>query len=102
MQIHDHGTFLIALRRLDRSADFWCPALGYDRPFTQSGPYLQLVAQRRGGFELLLQQVPEASGAPRSHDSRSSEPPSSPTNRSWSTTGSGMCSLTPNGNEFCV
>lgn len=61
MQTYDHGTFLIVLdcADLNRSADFWCPALGYDRPFPQSGPYLQLVAQGRGGVELLLQKVPE-------------------------------------------
>lgn len=61
MQTYDHGTFLIVLdcADLNRSADFWCPALGYDRPHPQSGPYLQLVAEARGGVELLLQQVPE-------------------------------------------
>src|SRR3712207_3379021 len=51
MQTYDHGTFLIVLdcADLDRSANFWCPALGYDRPYPQSGPYLQLVAEARGG-----------------------------------------------------
>ena len=70
MQTYDHGTFLIVLdcADLDRSAEFWCRALGYDRPFPQSGPYLQLVAQARGGVELLLQQVPETkSGKNRLH-----------------------------------
>ncbi len=61
MQTYDHGTFLVVLdcADLNRAADFWCPALGYDRPHSKSGPYLQLVAQARGGVELLLQQVPE-------------------------------------------
>src|SRR3712207_5112427 len=70
MQTYDHGTFLIVLdcADLDRSANFWCPALGYDRPYPQSGPYLQLVAEARGGVELLLQQVPETkSGKNRLH-----------------------------------
>lgn len=70
MQTYDHGTFLIVLdcADLDRSANFWCPALGYDRPYPQSGPYLQLGAEARGGVELLLQQVPETkSGKNRLH-----------------------------------
>ena len=70
MQGYDHGTFLIVLdcADLNRSADFWCPALGYERPFPQSGPYLQLVAPARGGVELLLQHVPETkSGKNRLH-----------------------------------
>lgn len=59
MQTYDHGTFLIVLdcQDLDRAANFWCAALGYDAPFPQSGPYLQLVAEQRGGVELLLQQT---------------------------------------------
>lgn len=61
MQTYDHGTFLIVLdcTDLDRAAEFWCAALGYDRPYPESGPYLQLEAPQRGGVELLLQQVPE-------------------------------------------
>ena len=65
MQTYEHGTFLIVLdcNDLDRAGTFWCEALGYDRPYPQSGPYLQLVAVNRGGVELLLQQTadPKAS-----------------------------------------
>lgn len=59
MQTYDHGTVLIVLDvdDLARAADFWCSALGYDLPYPQSGPYLQLVAEHRGGVELLLQQT---------------------------------------------
>ena len=59
MQTYEHGTFLIVLDcdDLDRAANFWCDALGYDRPYPQSGPYVQLVALDRGGVELLLQQT---------------------------------------------
>ena len=61
MQTYDHGTFLIVLDcdDLERAANFWCDALGYDMPYPQSGPYLQLVAEHRGGVELLLQQTPD-------------------------------------------
>lgn len=61
MQTYDHGTFLIVVdcADLDRAADFWSAALGYQRPYPHSGPYLQLEATRRGGVELLLQQVSE-------------------------------------------
>jgi len=62
MQTYEHGTFLIVLdcNDLDRAAEFWCEALGYDRPYPQSGPYVQLVALNRGGVELLLQQTTDA------------------------------------------
>jgi hypothetical protein len=61
MQSYDHGTFLIVLdcNDLNRAADFWCAALGYDRPDPPSGAYLQLVAEERGGVELLLQRTPD-------------------------------------------
>jgi predicted enzyme related to lactoylglutathione lyase len=61
MQTYDHGTFLIVLdcSDLERASEFWCAALGYDQPFPQSGPYLQLVAGQRGGVELLLQLTEE-------------------------------------------
>lgn len=59
MQTYDHGTFLIVLDcdDLERAAHFWCEALGYEQPYPQSGPYLQLIAPKRGGVELLLQQT---------------------------------------------
>ena len=48
---------------LDRSADFWCGALGYvGPPAGTPGPYRQLVPADGDGVELLLQQVPEAKG----------------------------------------
>ena len=44
---------------LDRSAAFWCGALGFAGPPAGTpGPYRQLRL-RGGGIELLLQQVPE-------------------------------------------
>lgn len=46
---------------LDRSAAFWCGALGYvGPPAGTPGPYRQLVPAGGDGLELLLQQVPEA------------------------------------------
>ena len=61
MQAYPHGTLVIVLdcSNLERSATFWCAALGYRRPFPQSGPYLSLVPGTDHGTELLLQQVPE-------------------------------------------
>ena len=45
---------------LDRSAAFWCGALGYvGPPAGSAGPYRQLLPSGGGGIELLLQQVPE-------------------------------------------
>jgi catechol 2,3-dioxygenase-like lactoylglutathione lyase family enzyme len=45
---------------LDRSAAFWCGALGYVGPPPGTpGPYRQLVPAGGDGLELLLQQVPE-------------------------------------------
>jgi catechol 2,3-dioxygenase-like lactoylglutathione lyase family enzyme len=46
---------------LDRSAAFWCGALGYvGPPAGTPGPYRQLLPADGDGLELLLQQVPEA------------------------------------------
>lgn len=61
MQTYPHGTVVIVLdcHDLERSAAFWCEALGYRRPFPQSWPYLSLVSGTDRGAELLLQQVPE-------------------------------------------
>jgi catechol 2,3-dioxygenase-like lactoylglutathione lyase family enzyme len=45
---------------LDRSASFWCAALGYVGPPAGSpGPYRKLLPADGDGVELLLQQVPE-------------------------------------------
>jgi predicted enzyme related to lactoylglutathione lyase len=47
---------------LDRTAEFWCTALGYvalpEEP--GSGPYRVLLPADGNGIELLLQQVPES------------------------------------------
>jgi catechol 2,3-dioxygenase-like lactoylglutathione lyase family enzyme len=46
---------------LDRSAEFWCGALGYVGPPPGTpGPYRQLLPADGDGLELLLQQVAEA------------------------------------------
>lgn len=118
MQTYDHGTFLIVLdcTDLDRAADFWCAALGYDRPFPESGPYLQLEATQRGGVELLLQQVPETkTGKNRLHlDLRT--PHLDPEVQRLKDLGAAVLTSTPlvehdwqwhvltdpDGNEFCV
>jgi hypothetical protein len=62
MQTYPHGTLVIVLdcHDLERSATFWCEALGYQQPFPRSGPYLQLVPGTDRGTELLLQQVLDA------------------------------------------
>ncbi len=45
---------------LDRSAAFWCGALGYvGPPAGTPGPYRSLYPADGAGIELLLQQVPE-------------------------------------------
>ena len=61
MQSYPYGTVVLVLdcADLDRSADFWCEVLGYERPHPASSRYLNLVAGRAGGMELLLQLVPE-------------------------------------------
>lgn len=62
MQTYPHGTLVLVLdcHDLQESAGFWCQALGYNRPFQPSGPYLNLVSAFDGGLELLLQEVPES------------------------------------------
>ena len=48
---------------LDRSAAFWCGALGYvGPPAGAPGPYRQLLPADGDGLELLLQQVPDDKG----------------------------------------
>lgn len=42
---------------LDRSAEFWCAALGYIAPHPDAGPYRRLLPSDGDGIELLLQQV---------------------------------------------
>lgn len=61
MQTYPHGTLVVVIdcHDLDRSAEFWCQVLGYQRPYPQSGPYLALVSPTADAVELLLQQVPE-------------------------------------------
>lgn len=69
MQPYAHGTLVIVLdcADLNRASTFWCDVLGYNRPLTPSGPYVNLVSPE-GGIELLLQQVPERkSGKNRLH-----------------------------------
>src|SRR5215204_4563206 len=45
---------------LDRTAAFWCGALGYSGPPAGTpGPYRKLLPGSGEGVELLLQQVPE-------------------------------------------
>ncbi len=43
MQSYPHGTVVIVLdcADLDRSANFWCQALGYQRPHPASARYLR-------------------------------------------------------------
>lgn len=44
---------------LDRSAAFWCGALGYSAESSSTGPYRRLLPPGGNGVELLLQRVPE-------------------------------------------
>jgi catechol 2,3-dioxygenase-like lactoylglutathione lyase family enzyme len=51
---------VLACADLDRSAAFWCGALGYVGPPPGTpGPYRKLLPPDGNGIELLLQQVPE-------------------------------------------
>ena len=63
MQTYPHGEVALVLdcQDLDRCADFWCSALGYQRGGGVFEPYLSLLpGDAREGPELLLQRVPEA------------------------------------------
>ena len=112
MQTYDHGTFLIVLDCADlaRAADFWCPALGYDRPhppspghICSSSPKLAAASNssskrcpgpsvRRTGC---TSTSARPTSTPKSLVSSTWAPQSSADNRSSNTTGSGTSSPTP-------
>jgi predicted enzyme related to lactoylglutathione lyase len=71
VQSYPHGEVALVLdcQDLDRCAEFWSTALGYQRGADIFDPYLSLVpGGGRQGPELLLQRVPEGkSGKNRLH-----------------------------------
>jgi predicted enzyme related to lactoylglutathione lyase len=50
---------VIDCSQLDRSAKFWCSALGYVHDGTATGRYQSLFPANGTGVEILLQRVPE-------------------------------------------
>jgi Glyoxalase-like domain len=60
-QLYLRGEVVVVIdcSQLDRSAEFWCSALGHVRDGVATGQYQSLHPANGTGIEILLQQVPD-------------------------------------------